>query len=271
MLAIVILSAAVIALVYIFCLSQQTLFAAQYRIQSALDRVALAGSCSLNSQDRIGQMNNMVARSRQLVYASRQAEIEISKKRPRLSRLASSLLEDARNSARDLEAERKRLIVTTTKEANDAVEKEFTRSFATQGLRLPGLEIETPVLVDTRFGSLKNVDSNVAVLHGLSNLAEFDKERFYINNKPDLYVPGKDLKLPDEDSDLKFNLSSLPAYVNDVSAPARLVLPNTFQPGVNGQLQSAAQIEARATVKTFYGSSTISLISTATTYGGGRF
>ncbi len=268
MLAIIILSTGLVALLFLFCLSLGALFLAHYRVQNALDQVALTGACKLNAQDRIGQMNNIIARSRQLVYASRQTESEIAQKRPQLRRLAASLLDEARSSARDVEQEAKRLLTLSSKEATRAMNDEFDKTCGAHALRLPGLEISTPVLVETRLGSLQGVDSNVSVLHGMPELADFDKHQSYINKKPDLYVQGANLKLPSEDADLNFNLASLPAFVNNISAPARLVLPGSFQSSMDRQLKSAAQVEATADVKTPYGTSTIRFLSTATTYGG---
>src|SRR5277367_6601362 len=44
----------------------------QNQVQRLADQVALTGACQLNDGNRLGQMNNLVARCRQLVYASRQ-------------------------------------------------------------------------------------------------------------------------------------------------------------------------------------------------------
>ncbi len=40
------------------------------RLQGSADEIALAGARKLNENDRVGQMNNMIARSRQMLIES---------------------------------------------------------------------------------------------------------------------------------------------------------------------------------------------------------
>src|ERR1700679_3025457 len=41
------------------------------RLQASADEIALTGAKKLNDRDRIGQLNNMISRCRQLVYSDR--------------------------------------------------------------------------------------------------------------------------------------------------------------------------------------------------------
>jgi hypothetical protein len=63
---------------------------------------------------------------------------------------------------------------------------------------------------------------------GASEVIEAPPERALSNGGLPLYVPDMNLNLPLQDSDLRFELSSLPASVKDNIAAPRVVLPANF-------------------------------------------
>lgn len=79
------------------------------RLQASADEIALAGAKKLNARNRIGQMNNMISRCRQLVYSSRDDYNTIKEEFPQIERIADQLLQESRQSALDLETERKKI------------------------------------------------------------------------------------------------------------------------------------------------------------------
>lgn len=262
-----------VGIVLLFCLTVGTLVFVQYHLQNTLDNIALSGACQLNSKGQIGQMNNMVGRCRQLVYSSRQTETSIAQQKPILTKLASQLLDEVRTSATDLEKERANLVISSSKAAEQAINTQFDKTCAQQTLVLPWLKMSKPVLVATQFGSVNDVDSNVAVLDGIPALLTNDQGQHIIHTQPSLYDANINAKLPAPDEDLSFNLSSLPAYTNNITPPARLLLPAPFVVGgQNNQLSSAVQITAQIKLSTVLGpgaAATLNLVSTATTFGGG--
>src|SRR5262249_28858838 len=76
-------------------------FFAQSRLQSSADEIALAGARKLNEFNRLGQMNDMVARCRQLVFATdkQKTEVEESHKNPQLEKLIRQLDDEALEGA----------------------------------------------------------------------------------------------------------------------------------------------------------------------------
>lgn len=274
-LVLVMVTSGVCALILTTFFSFGTVIFAETHLQNILDNVALSGACALNSNDCQGQMNNMVVRCRQLVYASRQTDDTIAQQRPLLSKLADQLLEEARTSATTVEQERANLMTTSTAQAQQTVTTKFKSACGQQSqlLCLPWLQVSSPTLVSTSFGTVTGVDSNAFVLNGLPQLAAFDQQQSYIDSAPGLYKPGINAKLPAKDGDLIFDISSLPAYVKNITAPACLLGSGSFTNQSDNQLKSAVQVRAVVKVSTTLGCSTtqsISLVSTATTYGGAQ-
>ncbi len=256
-----------------FGLSVGTAVFVQYHLQSALDDVALAAACQLNSKMQIGQMNDMIARCRQLVYSARQTDVGIAQQKPALNRLSTQLLNEARNSAASLEQSRASLVASSKSAATQASSAQFAKTCAQQSLVLPWLKMSKPVLTSTQFGWVNNVDSSETVGSGIPDLLTFDQTQNIIDAQPNLYKQNINAKLPAPDNDLNFNVSSLPAYTNSMTTPARLLLGNAFTTnGPNNQLASTVQVTAQVQVSTGLGpaaSHTLTLVSTATTFGAG--
>jgi len=229
------------------------------RLQTSADEIALAGAKKLNDRDRIGQMNNMVARCRQLVYSSRQDYEETKKVFPDLENFAEPLLTEARDSAGLLEKERQRVSSLAETEAMTAMRQRFDDVKTTYAMTLPWMKVDEPQLRDLKVGRVDDVESNVEELKHFGDLDKNDVAQGYVL---DLQAPAMRLykgelpdgmRLPGDDNDLVFKLSSLPAPVDNTIAPARVMLPNRVEPATAGNAPSAARVSLRLKVETGLG------------------
>ncbi|HEY9678907.1 MAG TPA: hypothetical protein V6C76_12940 [Drouetiella sp.] len=213
----------------------------------------------INSANREGQMNDMIMRTRALVKESRenidQTAQNINNENYR--GLADQLMDEAKQSAVDMEAERKTLKQVSEQEATDAI---INRLAEIQKLNvsLPWLQFSSPKLVrkiGIQFGQVKDVQSNVMQLDASNNLMT-DDQSYVAPNKH--YKAGANARLQGSDSSLDFKVSSLqPASLNKEISPARLILPDTFQPLKNpDDLSSAVRVTLTMNVATTIGAET---------------
>lgn len=238
-----------------------SLFFVNNRLQCSADEIALAGAKKLNDKDRIGQINNMTVRCRQLVYSSRQDLDDTIKIFPDLKSFAEPLLDEARESAKTLSSERKRVAQLAEIEATQAMQQRFNDIKGTYAMTLPWLRVGTPRLAIIKFGKIDEVESNVEQLKGFVDLDKNDETKQLITDKRKnakamiLYkseTPDA-LRLPTVDSDLDFQLSSLPAPVDGIIAPARVMLAAKRKNHLVGCAPSVAQVSLDLKVDTGIG------------------
>lgn len=261
-------------MVLLFCCSIGALVLVQSAIQRALDDAALSGACQLNLGNQIGQMNNVIIRSRQLVYGDRQMDEQLLQSGSPYEKLSAQLLAQSRESAQTIDATRAKLITTSKQAANQAVTAAFKTASTRHSLTLPGLRISQPVLTRFTLGTVENVQDNAFALPQLQNLLTYDQSQSFIDKQTNLYLEQINAKLPAPDNDLNFNLSSLPAFINNNTAPSRLMLGQSFVPQDDQQLHSSVQLESQITVSLLSipnCSTTLHLTSTATTNGDALF
>jgi len=263
----------VISMLLAFCCAVGALVFVHNAVQRALDDAALSSACQLNLNDRIGQMNNMTVRSRQLVFADRQTDNELLQTGSAYEKLSAQLLAQSRDSAQILDAARAKLITISKQDVNAAANAAFNTSSTQQSLTLPWLRISRPVLLRTTLGTVSGVDDNAASLPELADLLTYDQSHSFIDTHSNLYNEQINAKLPTPDNDLNFNLSSLPPYLNS-TVPSRLMLGQSFVQQDDQQLHSSVQLESQLTVSLLcipHCSTTLHLTSTATTNGAGQF
>jgi hypothetical protein len=236
-------------------------------LQGFADKVALAAACALNDSDRIGDMNNLIAQARQLVYASRDMSQSISSADPELQMLANQLLDEDRSNAAALEQERVHLANVVCTEAQTAMENAFDDQTGIYRAVFPSLRISAPKMVSVTFGYVNAVDSNVALLTGIDQLASYDRSSNVVNSSSSLYVGNKNVKLPGADRDLNFNLSSLPAPVTGAVSPARLILPSEIQQLDSNNRQLASAISVVISAQDSNGTDIHHVVSAAATNG----
>lgn len=241
-------------------------------LQCFADKTALTAACKLNDDSRFGDMNNLIARSRQLVFASRQMSQTTQVADQDLNALANQLLEEDRQNATALDKERTHLAQLSIAEATDALNTAFYDQTGLYRAILPLLAIKAPQIVSVKFGNVSNVESNVESMGGFDELASYDESTKLVDLNSDLYFANINAKLPGADSDLNFNLSSLAAPVGENVSSARLILMKDFQtPDQNSQpLPSAVEVVISAEAPSVLFSSNTSklqVVSVAATNG----
>jgi hypothetical protein len=210
----------------------QLVFFSNQRLQDSAEKVALNAAQKLNENDNAGRLNNLTCDARELVFTARQMYERTSTDGhfKDYEALARQVLEQSREGAREVAAERQRLVNATVADMRVLV-KGKTTSLGRE-MELFDASVEKPKLIDFKIGSLDNMESNVEAPQAVAELVEYDNaQRFLKHGKDfDFYVAGKALKLPSPDDDLDFVLSPLPMAVNGTAAPMRLVSESHFKP-----------------------------------------
>ncbi|PWT95531.1 MAG: hypothetical protein C5B53_11240 [Candidatus Melainabacteria bacterium] len=242
----------------------------QNQVQKLTDEATINGAVKLNDNNRIGQMNDLISHCRQLVYTSREMTYSVPNTSPDLQLLSQQILDEDRAAAVELEQERKRLQALCANESKKAITESLDSQTSIYRSLLPWLRMQTPHIVSVEFGSVKGVTSNATMNPVLEELASHDKSLKLYDESSKLYFGNIDAKLPGDDSDLTFKLSSLAAPVNGTVSPARLALVDIFDKQKGQQLQSAAKVTVGTEVKA--GSLSehkqdLNVTSTATTNG----
>jgi hypothetical protein len=283
---------AVIALMLVVAYSLCGLYFVHNYLQGSANEIALAGAKKINEKDRLGQMNNMIARCRQLVYSSREEYEKTKRELKDLEFFAEPLLKESRDSARELETQRKDLGDLARKEATEAMQRQFDCIKSSYTVTLPWLRISSPRLLTPKFGKLEGLESNVEELTELTDLDKEDRAQNYVDVRSaggpggsvglDLYKAEKNLKLSGTNSepsgadrDLDFKLSSLPAPVNGVIPQARVLLAKAFRDSKSNTDYAPAVVQTEISVKVQtglgpYASSQMSARGTSITTGASR-
>ena len=289
MLIVVSMSMGLVGLAILAGMSFAGLVLAQSVLQNFANQAALSAACILNGSnqqaqasginacDRIGQMNNMIARSRAEVVESR-LNLNTSVQTGALEALANSLCITARQGATVLEQERQMLKADVEQEATAEVENQIQAIQKFQ-LILPWIQISSAKLGGSGivFGQINGVQSPVPRLDGSNNLSPIDAAQGYLSGSG-WYLANINAKLQGADSDLNFHFSSLQPPVKHEVAPARLVLPAAFEvvptgDGPAGDIPSAVKVTLVMDVTTqlfFTNKSQIVVTGVATTTGGGE-
>lgn len=211
------------------------------RSQGDVDAMTLSLATTINDKDRVGQINEMEACSRELVYTSRRRVHECSRQDMEdLTPLCDQLLTEAREGHRLVENERLNQIKLICLELQDRAQRHNQDAEGKGGFSLAWLRTKNPVVKKIEIGSIARVESNVKRNQGLPDLHEYDLQHGFLNEKSKLIRSNVNAKLPDVDGDLDFHIAGLPASVNGTSSPARSVNPEVFVPAAvifeNGKL-----------------------------------
>lgn len=231
MLILVCVTMTLLALGLLVAASFAGVFFAQNRLQTSADEIALAGARKLNESNRLGQMNDLIARSRQLVFSINQQNNEVrgAGNNPLLEKFAQQLTKEAMDSAAALDKERHDLADLAQGEAKDVMQKKFDQVKDSYAMALPWLTVQTPQVVSVDTGMILGTPSNARELQGFKELIDQDKVKDHVfKGKPvNLYRAENDatLQLPDSPH---FRFSPLAAPVVNDPAPARAALPETF-------------------------------------------
>jgi hypothetical protein len=199
--------------------------------QYQADCIALSLATRLNAADRIGEINQLEEASREAIYVSREDYAQSSAKNsPALSALCDRLVEDARTAHAAVEGERQNQIFLSTMEIQDAVLTYNRQRKKETNLAFLGLRTFVPQILRVDVGRIANINSNVRAFDALPDLQAFDKYKSYFDRTSKLYKSDINAKLPDSDSDLNFNLTSLPACIGNTTSAARNTNEHVFVP-----------------------------------------
>lgn len=195
--------------------------------QTAVDMAKI-----LNEGDRVGQLNNVVARSRELVYLSRLSENQAAQKKlDNWEPLARFLVDEARAGSVLVEAERKNQIEVSRKNIKFFIDKYNLNTKNDPTFRMPFFHTWDAEINDATLGSVAKCESNVLNTDIYPELREYDEQQRYFQKGSNLYMGNINARLPVPDNDLDFKLASLPAPVEKTIAPARLINGSVFKPG----------------------------------------
>lgn len=223
------LVATIIAALTLVAIGTSMLMLSNSKLNSTTENIGLQAGVQLNKNDRIGEMNTMVERSRESVFTARKAYDDISKQAPHVEPLARMLLDDARYGATKVEEERQLLSGMLGKEleVSIAARVKETKDRGPNNLMLFTLEPTEDIIIEV--GSLRDMPSNATAPLALGALKEFDAQAGYLYQKTSYYRPEINVRLPAPDNDLNFVFASLHPRIKDTIAPARLITPDDFE------------------------------------------
>lgn len=261
----------ILAVCFLIGWSISGLYFAHNRLQGSAEEIALTGAKKLNERNRIGQMNSMIARCRQLVYASREDLYTVKKDFPTIEKFADQLMDESRLSAFDLDQERRKMRAVAEQEAVQAMRDKFNSIKNTYPMSLPWMKVKTPRVIGLGLGRIEGVESNVQEFELFDELKKTDRAQDYtaVFNKMNLYKGDKNEKLED-DTDLPFFLTSLPAPIQSTVSPARTVLPGQYREADDELVPTATKVTLDLRVENGVGtrtSQTMRAVGTAITAG----
>jgi len=242
------------------------------RLQTSADEIALTGAKKLNDRDRIGQINNMISRCRQLVYSDRDDSKDIKKEFPEIQKISDQLMQESRQSAQDLENERKKVRSLAENEAVQAMHDKFDSIKQSYAMTLPWMRVSTPRVIGVGLGCIDGVESNVEEFDQFDELKQSDRSQGYtaLFDQLNLYKSNKNEQLKDDDTDLPFFLTSLPAPIKTEVSPARVIMPDSYREADDEPIPTATQVILDLKVENGIGpnaAGTMKATSTAITTG----
>lgn len=221
---VLILAVGLIGILFSTVLSQHS------RSQYEVDSLSLSLAKTINAGDRVAQMNQLVARSRELVYTTRQNTIECDQQGlAHLAPLCDQLMNEAYSSQAIVEYERNNQIQIISKEIVTATQKYNLSRDTRNNSYMPWLQTFSPEVLRVDVGGIQNVQSNVKSLTAIPELADFDRRSGYVDEKSNLYKANVNARLPSPDDDLIFKFASLPALVDNTCAPPRVANSDVFK------------------------------------------
>ncbi len=201
------------------------------RSQDKVDAMALSFARLINAGNRVGQINELEDRCRELVYVSRQTEIACpAADCGYMTALCDQLLSDARSGQKLVEAERQNQINLICNEVQDAATRYNRDRSADSSFSLNWLQTYEPRITDVALGTIKDVQSSVRSQTVFSELAYHDYLADYFDPETALYKAPLNARLPGSDADLSFELSALPASVKMITPQPRNTNSDVFVP-----------------------------------------
>jgi hypothetical protein len=242
-------------LVLAFGLLVSAFFFAQKRVQQQADRMAVSIAKRLNEGDRIGQINNLVERSRELVFVSRHNVSDANERLVHIEPLARQMLEESRTGAQLVEAERTAIARSISEDVMAEADIQNKENAKAMQVNLPFMRTFPARLHSLELGYVEDVESNALLPEGIPDLKNYDLSCNFARQESSLYSANVDARLGGSDSDLVYKFASLAAPVKKTVSQARLTAVNVFQPlvklfdkenkigGTSNQLPTAVRID----------------------------
>lgn len=230
MLLMIALVGGIIIFVVVIGIGVMLVLFSQQRGRQSADELALTLAQVLNRDDRQGQMNNLVERSRELVFSSRKAYDDcVSEEFHNMEPLMRDLLEESRTGAQHVEKTRESLSATILADMQ-AAQKDFNQRLKqAYSMNLSWVKTTVPTLKQLEVGSIEKVNSNVTAPPGFAELRKLDEKSGICDPKSGIYLGNINAKLPGADQDLDFKMSSLAPPVGSTISGARLTDTNVFK------------------------------------------
>jgi hypothetical protein len=263
----------IIAMLALVGYSFSGLYFQHNRLQASADEIALTGAKKLNDRDRIGQLNNMISRCRQLVYSDRDDSKDVKANFQEIQKISDQLMDESRQSSQDLDNERKKVRALAESEAVQAMHDKFNAIKQSYAMSLPWMRVQTPRVIGVGLGSIDGVDSNVQEFNQFEPLMDSDRGQGYVeqlSSKLSLYKSNQNEQLQNDDSDLPFYLTSLPAPLQSEVSPPRVINPDDYKEADDDPIPTATQVILDLRVENGIGPSaggTMKATSTAITTG----
>lgn len=232
MLAMVALVGGIIVIILLFVFLCQFLFLSQQREKTDADECALSLAHVLNERDRLGQMNTIVERSRELVYASRTAYqgCVADQGDPNLEDLSRLFVEESRSGAQLAESGRRIMTDQVTADVLRAA-KEYKHKLSIKSkTNLGWLTVSPPELTEAEFGIVQGVLSNTSATDAFEELLKFDRNAGYLPSNGRIFAGDVNARLPSPDDDLNFKFCPLAFPIGRDSSPPRLTANSIFKP-----------------------------------------
>lgn len=199
------------------------------RAQDKADHLALLLASKINTGDRVGQMNELQVRSRELIFCSRERIADChGEELDMLSPIAEQLLNEAREGHTLLERERKNLVSQICKELKESA-LAHNSSLSELGIfKMGGLLAEAARIERVELGSMKNIPSSARSHTVFDGLNQFDLQQSFSHKTNGLYRANIDAKIPVPDGDLSFKISALAPNVKGTCSPAHCINADVF-------------------------------------------
>jgi hypothetical protein len=221
------LTMGLVVFVIIIGLGFYIILSEQKQAQIQCDDIAIDLAKSLNAQNRIGQMNDTIEHTRELIYISRANLNMANDSMPAYANLADLLLTESVAASSMVEKERRNQIDLAVNNCRETVKKlRHTRTEAGNWL-MPWF-IENQLYINNVQLVTSNNLSNITSPAIIKDLYKFDLEKHYIEKNSKLYCGNINARLPPPDLKLDFYFSTLPACIENTISPVRLANQDDF-------------------------------------------
>ncbi len=222
------LAAVVIAVLSLVAIAVCALYMVESKLRSTAENYVLQAGIQFNKDDRIGETNLMVERSREAVYTARKTLNSIESGAPHVAPLARLLLDDARVGSKLIDEERRQLSGILGKELEVSLTNQIKKDAQAGPVNLMFFQLQPKEDILVEVGYVRDIPSNAMAPIALNGLRIHDRESGYLYQNTDYYQPDLNTRLPAPDDDLTFRFASLAPRIKNTVADARLITPDDF-------------------------------------------